>query len=169
MATAWNLPKELSNTTLCGFKHWGWGRQGSWQGKDGVSVTRVHLLLCQPSGGLRTVLFKWDRRKATKLFLCCPNYQSTQHTDCTQNAPKRINFPNKQKSPSRPNDGFSHRQQQWHFVFAKWGGSHLASQLKALTVIYVIRANDSNENICCNCLISVFYRRKVFNRSTVII
>lgn len=63
-------------------------------------VTCVQLLLCHPSGGLLTVLFNWDWRKATtQLFLCCPNnYQSTKHTDYTQNAPERISFPSKQKS-----------------------------------------------------------------------
>ena len=61
-----------------GFKSWGRGRRGSWQGKDWASVTGpasqerqstkkvtlVQLLLCQPSRGLLTALFKWNWRKA---------------------------------------------------------------------------------------------------------
>lgn len=154
-----------------GFKSWGWGRQGSWQGKDRASVTgkavnqKGHTCSTTTMSTLQRAPHRFLQMNLEKshdeTFLCYPNsYQSTWHIDCTQNAPERTNFPNKQKNRGRPNGGFSHRWQHsdMFYVFSKWGGSSLASQLKALTVIYVIRVSDSNDNICCNCLISLFFK-----------
>lgn len=43
-------------------------------------------------------------------------------------------------------------------VFPKWKVSDLISQLMVFTVIYVVRINYFNDNISCNCLISLFFK-----------
>lgn len=87
------------------------------------------------------------------------NHQSMRRIYCTQNAQKRTRFTSKQESQSHKQwtDHWWQHRAMFHRVGLVSFQNEGLAEPHSIRPSHVRRVNDSNDNICWNCLISPFF------------